>query len=350
MNRNRLLYLLMLFLTSACTQKLDCEHCTNTLQPLWAYKLKLPFGMISKGNCLFVQNDNIGNIVILDVKQGKVKQQIECGDGAIIGFGMNKQFIVYEHVFKNKKSYITVYNYLKQQLVDSTPVFLHKDISSNKGSSIKMCTPPLIDSSLIVYALNDGSLNCYDFIKKKIQWQYQLPILPLYNSGLIIKHRYIHIQIPSLIGNGVKVLTLSLQTGKLVWEKFIDGHLPLHYSDNHLITMDNDGNILYINSADGQIQRKSIVSFTPVYCQIFDNKLAGIVSKNNVLNIINITTGKTLMRYHLCGESMQVSYSKSLNSLIVVDKSARITQFNLTNHSAKCIEETVDTFSGSNFT
>ncbi|RYE23618.1 MAG: hypothetical protein EOP45_06710 [Sphingobacteriaceae bacterium] len=337
--------LILLLSVSSCTRLADCENCRNDLKSIWSYKLRLPFGMELSGGELFIQDNNLSRLVILNSKTGLPKAQLptsynEKGDGAVVFYCINKNLIACEQALDYAKSYLKIYSRTDYKPVDSIFISLKKDLSASHGI-VKLAGKPVITDSILLFVLNDGSLNAYNLSKKRFFWRQELNALPMPNSGIITTDRYVHIQLPA--GAGSELITIAKENGKIVWKKHFPGQMQLSIIDNKLLSLDTHGNLVYISPNNGEFDSHSFASQEPLYYQLIQNRMIALTTKNNILIVKDLVSDNVRLRYRLCAEPVEVTYSEKVNALFLTDKAQHCLQVNLNNHQTQCIQQSVDT-------
>lgn len=346
--KNNITQGLLILLTgiTSCVHPVDCDNCVDDLKVIWSYKLRWPFGMDLAEGEIITQNSNLSKIVILDSETGLAKDQLSTtygdkGDGSVVYWGVNKELIVYERVLDYKESYIKIYNRMRRKSNDSIPISLKKDLSSSHGI-VKMFGRPVIVDSALLFILNDGTLNSYNFLKKRLSWKYNLNSLPISNSIIVTTKSYVHIQLPVNLGAGFEIVTLSKKTGELIWKKYFPGQMQLSKINDKLLSIDKYGNLIYINPGNGQFDRHHFTDQRVNYYQIINNKLIGLSTENNLLIVKDLVANRVRLKYKLCAELLEINYSKKMDALFFVDKAQHCIQINLKNSHTRCIQQFVD--------
>jgi hypothetical protein len=194
----------------------------------------------------------------------------------------------------------------------------------------------------VLFVLNDGTLNSYNILKKKIDWNYNLQSLPLPNSTIITIGNNVHIQQPGYRASGLEVITISKAAGKFMWKTHFPSEMPLSRVNDRLLDIDKEGNLAYINSTTGQIDKYPFVDKKPVYYQIVDNKWIFLFTENNVLIVKNFDDRAIYFKCRLCAEPLEINYSKKMKAFFLVDKAQHCIQIDLNNFHPKCIQQFVD--------
>jgi hypothetical protein len=344
-NITQVLLMLLVCITS-CVRSVDCDNCGDNLKTVWSYKLRLPFGMDLADGEIIIQNNNLSKIVILDGKTGLVNKQLptaysENGEGAVVRWAVNKELIVYEQVLDYQKSYIKIYNRAQYKSKDSILISIKKDLSVSHGI-VKMFGRPAIIDTTLLFILNDGTLNSYNLLKKRLSWSYRFNSLPVSNSTIITTKRYVHIQMPVYLGGGFEIVTLSKETGKLIWKKYFPGQMQLSKIDDKLLDIDKYGNLIYIDPANGQFDSHHFIDRRACYYQIINNKLIALSTEDNTLIVKDIDSSGILLKYKLCAKLVDINYSKKMDALLLVDEGQHCIQINLNNLLSKCIQQFVD--------